>query len=133
MCVNTRFTEAIPLRNIKTPKIKKALEKFFTTFGFPRSLQSYQGSKFMSKEFQQFSNNLFILGIKQEHSSAYHPESQDALERFHQTLKTMMKTYCYENDRDRNEGIPSLLFAIRESVQESLGFSPNKMQMYFNS
>ena len=84
----------------------------------------------MSKEFQQF---MFILDIKQEHSSGYHPESQDALERFHQTLKTMMKTYCYENDRDWDEGIPSLLFAIRESVQESLGFSLNKMQMYFNS
>ena len=124
MCVNTRFTEAIPLRNIKTPKIIKALEKFFTTFGIPRSLQSDQGSNFMSKEFQQF---MSILGIKQEHSSAYHPESQGALERFHQTLKTMMKTYCYENDKDWDEGIPWLLFAYRESVQESLGFSPNEL------
>lgn len=28
--------------------------------------------------------------------SPYHPESQGALERFHQTLKTMLKTYRYD-------------------------------------
>ena len=30
---------------------------------------------------------MYELGIKQYKSSAYHPESQGALERFHQTLK----------------------------------------------
>ena len=64
------------------------------------------------------------LEIKQNISSAYHPQSQGALERFHQTLKTMLRAYCYEQVKDRDEGIPLLLFAIRESVQESLGFSP---------
>ena len=46
------------------------------------------------------------------------------MERFHQTLKTMLRAYCYEQVKDWDEGIPLLLFAIRESVQESLGFSP---------
>ncbi|KAL5021132.1 hypothetical protein ScPMuIL_000287, partial [Solemya velum] len=62
--------------------------------------------------------------IKQYKSSAYHPESQGALERFHQTLKNMMRSYCFENKRDWDEGIHMLLFGVRESVQESLGFSP---------
>ncbi|KAJ8050189.1 hypothetical protein HOLleu_03291 [Holothuria leucospilota] len=57
-------------------------------------------------------------------SSAYHPESQGALERFHQTLKNMLKTYCHDNERDWDEGIPFIMFAARESIQESLGFSP---------
>ncbi|KAL5004649.1 hypothetical protein ScPMuIL_018105, partial [Solemya velum] len=35
--------------------------------------------------------------IKQYKSSAYHSESQGALERFHQTLKNMMRSYCFEN------------------------------------
>ena len=39
-------------------------------------------------------------------------------------LKTMLRAYCYEQAKDWDEGIPLLLFAIRESVQESLGFSP---------
>ena len=121
MCSSTRSPEAIPLRSIKTNTILKALIKFFTLFGLPKSIQSDQGTNFMAHAFQQVMNQ---LGIKQYKSSAYHPESQGALERFHQTLKTMIKMYCIENSRDWDEGVHLLLFAVRESVQESLGFSP---------
>lgn len=64
------------------------------------------------------------LGIKQYKSTAYHPESQGALERFHQTLKTMLKTYCYHYEKDWDVGVHLVLFGAREAVQESLGFSP---------
>ena len=124
MCAATRFPEAVPLRNIKTKNISKALIKFFTIFGLPKSIQSDQGSNFMSRIFQQIMQQLDIQHFK---SSAYHPESQGALERFHQTLKTMLKTYCFEHHRDWDEGVHLLLFAVRESVQESLGFSPYEL------
>ncbi|CAB4033082.1 Transposon Ty3-I Gag-Pol poly [Paramuricea clavata] len=121
MCVSTRFPEAIPLRNIKAKTIVEALTKFFTLVGLPKSIQSDQGSNFTSGLFQQIMHE---LGIKQYTSSAYHPESQGALERFHQTLKQMIKTYCFETEKDWDDGVHFLLFAARESVQESLGFSP---------
>ena len=38
--------------------------------------------------------------------------------------KIMVKTYCIDNEKDLGEGITLFLFADRESVQESLGFSP---------
>ncbi len=121
MCASTRFPEAIPLRNIKAKTIVKALIKFFTMVGLPRSIQSDQGSNFMSGVFQQVMHE---LGVKQYKSSAYHPESQGALERFHQTLKNMIRLYCFDTEKDWDEGVHLLLFAVRESVQESLGFSP---------
>ncbi|KAJ8039219.1 hypothetical protein HOLleu_16866 [Holothuria leucospilota] len=121
MCASTRFPEAIPLRNIKARTVLQALLKFFTLFGLPKEIQSDQGSNFMSTVFQQM---LYELGIDQIKSSAYHPESQGALERFHQTLKNMLKTYCHDNERDWDDGIPFVMFAARESIQESLGFSP---------
>ena len=48
MCASTRFPEAIPLRNIKAKTIVKALTKFLTLVGLPSSIQSDQGSNFMS-------------------------------------------------------------------------------------
>ena len=36
----------------------------------------------------------------------------------------MIRSYCFDTEKDWNEGIHLLLFAVRESVQESLGFSP---------
>ncbi len=35
-----------------------------------------------------------MLGIGHQMSTTYHPESQ--LERFHQTLKNMLRRYCVE-------------------------------------
>ena len=67
------------------------------------------------------------LGVQHRCSSAYHPESHGALERFYQTLKTMFGPYVFEHSRYWAQGIPFLLFAVRDSVQESVGFSPFKL------
>ncbi len=53
-----------------------------------------------------FSQVLKQLSIQHSTLSAYHPESQGALERFHQTLKTMLKIYYKEFERDWDDGIP---------------------------
>ena len=101
--------------------MSKALVNFFTLVGLPKEIQSDQGSNFMSGLFQQV---IFQLGTKQIKSSAYHLVSQGALERFHSTLKNMIRTYCLDNEKYWDEGISVFLFEVRESVQEFLGFSP---------
>ena len=121
MCCVTRYPEAVPLRNITAKTVVKALVKFFSTFGLPTVLQTDQGTNFMSKLFSAVLSN---LSISHQVSSPYHPESQGALERWHQTLKAMLKKYCMDTSADWDEGVPFVLFAIRETVQESLGFSP---------
>ena len=124
MCTSTRFPEVFPVRKITTPVVVKALTRFFSVFGLPRVVQTDQGSNFMSRVFAQV---LKQLEIKHCHSSAYHPESQGALERFHQTLKSMLRTYCLEFEKDWDEGVHLQMFAVREVVQESLGFSPSEL------
>ncbi|XP_067685776.1 uncharacterized protein [Haliotis asinina] len=121
MCLNTRFPEAIPLRKVTAAVVTKALIKYFTMTGLPNEIQSDQGSNFMSNLFRQV---MLLLEIHQVRSSAYHPESQGALERFHQTLKSMLRCFCLEHERDWDVGLPYVLFAARDSRQESLGFSP---------
>ncbi|CAM4600561.1 unnamed protein product [Leuciscus chuanchicus] len=124
MCTATRFPEAIPLRKITAPVVTRALVKFFSTFGLPKVVQSDQGTNFLSKIFTQV---LSSLNITHRIASAYHAESQGALERFHQTFKSMLRKYCMETNKEWDEGVPLLLFAIREAVQESLGFSPAEL------
>ncbi|GAA6103385.1 uncharacterized protein LOC114796860, partial [Tachysurus ichikawai] len=124
MCTTTRYPEAVPLRSLKAKAVVKALVMFFSTFGFPRVVQTDQGTNFMSRLFKQV---LFQLKIQHVISSAYHPETQGALERFHQTLKSMLRKYYVESGKDWDEGLPLLLFAVRETVQESLGFSPAEL------
>ena len=121
MDLSTRFPEAIPLRSITAKTVVQVLVQFFTRYGLPKEIQSDQGSNFMSGVFQQVMSE---LGIKQIKSSAYHPQSQGALERYHQTLKTMLRAYCDECPDDWDKGIPFVLFATRDSPNESTGFSP---------
>lgn len=53
MCIATRYPEAIPLRKITAQSVVKALIKFFSTFGLPKTLQSDQGTNFTSNIFNQ--------------------------------------------------------------------------------
>ena len=121
MCPSIRYPEAFPLKNISAKTIVNHLTKMFTSYGIPQEIQSDRGTNFTSKLFTDVLNQ---LGIKQTLSTAYHPESQGSLERWHQTLKSMIKKFCFESGSDWDESIPFLLFAIRETPQESLGCSP---------
>lgn len=42
-------------------------------------------------------------------------------------LKAMLRKYCRGTGKDWDEGVPLVLFAVREAVQESLGFSPAEL------
>lgn len=124
MCQVTRYPAAFPLRTITTKSVVKALTQFISTFGIPKVIQSDQGSNFTSHMFAQI---LKQLKVKHNKSTVFHAQSQGALERFHQTLKSLLRAYCTELIADWEEGLPWLLLAAREVVQESTGFSPNDL------
>ncbi|KAL3967153.1 FMS-like tyrosine kinase 1 [Sarotherodon galilaeus] len=124
MCQVTRYPAAYPLRTITAKSVVKALTQFISIFGIPKIIQSDQGSNFSSNLFAQV---LKLLNITHNKASPYHPQSQGALERFHQTLKSLLRAYCTEMRSDWEEGLPWLLLAAREVCQESTGFSPNDL------
>ncbi|KAL2078785.1 hypothetical protein ACEWY4_026470 [Coilia grayii] len=124
MCQTTRYPAASPLRSIRAKSIVKALSQFISVFGIPKVIQSDQGFNFSSRIFAEV---LRLLRVKHNLSSAYHPQSQGALERFHQSLKSLLRACCMELARDWEDGLPWLLLAVREVTQESTGFSPNAL------
>lgn len=85
-------------------------------------VQSDQGSNFMSHFFSQV---LKQLKVKHNCAPAYYAQSQGALERFHQTLKLLLRAYCMEIGGHWEEGLLWLMLSAQEVVQESTGFSPN--------
>ena len=124
MCATTRFPEAIPLKQINAKEIVRGLIKFFSWVGFPKIIQTDQGTNFTSTLFRQVLRELEVHHVK---STAYHPQSQGALERFHQTLKTMLRSYCLQHEQEWDQAVPLLLFAARSAVQESTNYSPFQM------
>ncbi len=101
MCQSTRYPAAYPLRTITARSVVKVLLQFVSVFGIPRIIQSDQGSNFSSHLMAQV---LKLFGIRHNQSIAYHTQSQGALERFHQTLKSLLRAYCTELGGDWKEG-----------------------------
>ena len=124
MCLTTRFPEAIPLRTIRSEKIVAEIHNFFCHFGFPKVIQSDNGTNFTSKVFQDYCTS---QGIQHVTSVPYHPESQGAIERYHQTLKSMLNSCAFDNPKTWHNLVPQLLFCTRTSVHTSLGFTPAQM------
>ena len=65
-----------------------------------------------------------LLSLQQLTTTSYHPICNGLVERFHATMKQMLRRMCAERPKDWDKYLPALLFAIREVPQESLGFSP---------
>ena len=68
-----------------------------------------------------------LLSLQQITTTPYHPICNGPIERFHMTLKQMLRRMCAERQKDSDRYLPALLFAIREVPQESLGVSPVKL------
>ena len=117
----TRYPEAIPLPSIEAERVAEALVSVFTRIGIPKEMLTDRGSQFTSEIMKQVSK---LLSIRQLMTSPYHPACNGLVERFNGSLKQMLKRMCAERPADWDRYLDPLLFAIRESPQESLGFSP---------
>ena len=117
----SRYPEGIPLRNVKAKTIVECLICFFTRFGLPKVIQTDNGSYFKGNYFKE---HISSLGIKHYTSTPYHPESQDVVERMHQTLKSILKKMSIDEVTRWDEKLPYALFALRAATNESVGFSP---------
>uniref|UniRef100_A0A8C2FJY0 Integrase catalytic domain-containing protein n=1 Tax=Cyprinus carpio TaxID=7962 RepID=A0A8C2FJY0_CYPCA len=64
------------------------------------------------------------IGINSIQTSPYHPQTDSLVERFNQTLKTMLRKLVSDTGKDWDKWLSFLLYAYREVPQASTGFSP---------
>jgi hypothetical protein len=117
----SRFPEAVPLKEISSVAVAEALLSVFARVGFPRLILSDQGSQFNSDLMKEFH---VLCGAKGIRTTPYHPQTNGTVERFHGTLKAMLRKTVQSQPRLWHRYLPALLFACRELPSESTGFSP---------
>ena len=117
----THYPEAIAIPDHTSQRVAQALVSHFSRFGFPEEILSDQGPDLVSELMQIFLNDFSITQIR---ASAYHPQTNGSCERFHRTMKNMIRSVVTEYNDAWDECLPWILFAYREIPVETLGFSP---------
>ena len=98
----------------------EALVKMFSRVWIPDEMLTDCGSQFTAEVMKEVSR---LLSLQKLTTTPYHPMCNGLVERFHATLKQMVRRMYAERPKDWDKYLPALLFAVREIPQESL-FSP---------
>ena len=117
----THYPEAVALPDHTAPQVGKALSTVFCRFGFCREILSDQGTDFMSEVMSYFLKEFNISHIR---TSPYHPQTNGSCERFHRTMKSMIRSLSDKFENSWDECLPWILFAYREIPVQTLAFSP---------
>lgn len=120
----TRYPEAVPLSTISAKSVAQALFQVISRVGIPKEILTDQGTSFMSRTLKE---QYGLLGIKSIRTSVYHPQTDGLLERLNKTLKSTIRKFIDEDERNWNKWLLPMLFAVREVPQASTGFSPFRL------
>ena len=123
--VFSKYTVAIPLKNIDSETVAdKFVKHIISKLGLMKVVLTDQGSNFTSALFK---NICKIFGLKKIQTSAYHPESNGSLERYHRPLKDYFKHFINKDQSNWHELAHLACLSYNSTVQESTGFTPNQL------
>jgi len=119
MC--TRFPEAVALKDITTIMVAEALLEIFSRVGLPLKVHSDRRSQFTSDMMQKVYT---LISVKQSTTSPYHAMGNGIVENFNKSLKNLLKKIASEKPKDWHCYLGPLMFAVRDTPQDSTGFTP---------
>lgn len=119
----TFIAKAIPEASAETT-CKAFMEIGICVYGVPKKLVTDRGTNFTSKLFEHLCK---LLRVEQVQTSAYHPQSNGALERCHRTLKEYLRSYVCENLNDWDDYLSQFCFTYNTSAHSSTGYSPYEL------
>ena len=120
-CVDrlTRWPEAIPLSEITSEAIARAfVENWISRFGSPSTITTDRGAQFESSLFFELTK---ILGCHRIRTTAYHPQANGMVERFHRQLKTALGTH---QTSAWSDVLPLALLGIRNTLKADMKCAP---------
>jgi hypothetical protein len=118
----TRWPEAVPLTSTTAADCAAALlQGWIQRFGVPDIITSDRGPQFTSSLWASLCS---LLSISHTQTTAYHPQSNGLVERFHRRLKNALRARAAGADWFLH--LPWVLLGFRTSCGEDSEFSPSE-------
>ena len=119
----TRWPEAIPIPDAHASTCATALvQHWIARFGVPENITSDRGRQFTSMLWTECNK---LLGTEVHTTTAYHPQANGMVERFHRQLKAALKARTTTPDWFAE--LPLVLLGIRSSWRVDPGCSPAEL------
>lgn len=120
---STRWPEAVPMVDATAASCSAALlSGWVSRFGVPDHITSDRGPSFTSQLWTSMGE---LLGVGIHHTTAYNPEANGLVERFHRTLKAALMSRC--RSTTWSSQLPWVLLGLRTAPKEGLGVSSAEM------
>lgn len=119
----SRWPEAIPIPDITAETVAHHfLINWVARYGVPQSVTTDRGAQFESHLWKELMKTLGAVKIR---TTAYHPQSNGLIERFHRRLKDAIRAHVDDDAQHWIDKLPFILLSIRTSLREDTPFSPS--------
>lgn len=119
----SRWPEAYPLKDMSARTIAQTyVREYVSRFGVAESITTDQGRQFESKIMEELFN---LLGSKRIRTTAYHPQANGMVERFHRSFKVAIR--ASGNSTNWSRELPLVLLGLRTTMKEDLNASPAEL------
>jgi hypothetical protein len=118
----SKYFIAIHLQNQTAEEVTNAFVKnIVSIYGIPTEVTTDKGSNFMSEVFKRICK---LFKIEKVHTTAYHPESNGALERPHKTLTNYLRCFCDKKLNNWDEWLPFACFTYNTTPHSVKKYTP---------
>ena len=108
----TIWPELVPIADTASETVLQAfLDHWISRYGVPGTLTSDRGAQFTSEVWRK---SLARLGICVSATTAYHPQANGVIERFHRTLKNALRC-AVRASKSWSRSLPWVLLGLRNS------------------
>ena len=119
----TRWPEAIPMADATAATCARVLlSHHVAQFGVPTDTTSDRGPQFTSHLWNALST---LLGAQLHRTTAYHPQANGIVERFHRQLKAALRARLV--GPAWMDELPLVLLGLRSAPKEDLGCAPSEL------
>jgi len=116
----SRWPAAIPMPDMSAATCASALVRGWVQhYGTPLSVVTDRGRQFTSALWAEL---MALLGTAHSLTTAYHPQANGLVERFHRQLKGSLMARCAATDSWYSD-LPLVMLGLRAAVKEDLGCS----------